>query len=207
MYKYVIYFDPEPINPAKEDDGWITTIVCFHRRYDFSTTDEFKGDRERFQEFMEEHPEITFYPLYMYDHSGITISLSPFGCRWDSGQVGWVYADPDRVKENFDIIGKDKLREIIESEIEVYDKYLQGDIYCFKIITEEGDCVDSCCGFYDRAEAEEQAKSSLEWHEKEYSKCKDNLLADTVNKLSANLYPKEIREILLNYEKELEKLA
>jgi hypothetical protein len=27
-------------------------------------------------------------PLYLYDHSGITMSCGPFSCPWDSGQVG-----------------------------------------------------------------------------------------------------------------------
>ena len=34
-------------------------------------------------------------PLYLYDHSGITISTGPFSCPWDSGQVGWIKAPKD----------------------------------------------------------------------------------------------------------------
>ena len=38
-------------------------------------------------------------PLYLYDHSGITISTRPFSCPWDSGQVGWIYASKDTFRE------------------------------------------------------------------------------------------------------------
>ena len=31
-------------------------------------------------------------PLYLYDHSGITMNTTGFSCPWDSGQVGWIYA-------------------------------------------------------------------------------------------------------------------
>ena len=39
-------------------------------------------------------------PLYLYDHSGITMSCDltyPYNDRWDSGQVGWIYASHQRV--------------------------------------------------------------------------------------------------------------
>lgn len=38
-------------------------------------------------------------PLYLYDHSGITISTVPFSCPWDSGQVGWIYAPKDTFRK------------------------------------------------------------------------------------------------------------
>lgn len=38
-------------------------------------------------------------PLYLYDHSGITISTGPFSCPWDSGQVGWIYAPKDTFRK------------------------------------------------------------------------------------------------------------
>lgn len=39
-------------------------------------------------------------PLYLYDHSGITINTTGFSCPWDSGQVGWIYCNKERfIKE------------------------------------------------------------------------------------------------------------
>lgn len=38
-------------------------------------------------------------PLYLYDHSGITISTEPFSCPWDSWQVGWIYAPKDTFRK------------------------------------------------------------------------------------------------------------
>ena len=46
-------------------------------------------------------PHIAVLPLWLYDHSGITISCGdrvyPYNDRWDSGQVGWIFISKDRV--------------------------------------------------------------------------------------------------------------
>jgi len=40
-----------------------------------------------------ECPEIVLLPLYLLDHSGLSISTSDFCDPWDSAQVGWIYTD------------------------------------------------------------------------------------------------------------------
>lgn len=35
--------------------------------------------------------KVAMLPLFLYDHSGITMSTGPFHCPWDSGQVGFIY--------------------------------------------------------------------------------------------------------------------
>jgi len=39
-------------------------------------------------------------PLYLYDHGGITMNTGGFSCRWDSGQVGWIYASKESLIDN-----------------------------------------------------------------------------------------------------------
>jgi len=93
-------------------------------------------------------------PVYLFDHSGITISTTPFSCPWDSGQVGFIYTNLKRVR---DITGhkwqrwsekrREKAREWLRGEIKTFDQYLRGDVYGF-IIEEDGEEIDSCWGFY-----------------------------------------------------------
>jgi hypothetical protein len=69
-------------------------------------------------------------PVYLYDHSGVTISTRPFSCPWDSGQVGFIYVTRETCEEtgeNFDAAEK-----ILKAEIETLDQYLTGDVwhYC-----------------------------------------------------------------------------
>lgn len=88
-------------------------------------------------------------PLYLYDHSGITISTSPFNCPWDSGQVGWIYCTPKRLQEEFGDITETNMKQanrLIEEEIKAYDAYLRGECYgyCLYLGMRE---IDSCWGF------------------------------------------------------------
>lgn len=85
-------------------------------------------------------------PLYLYDHSGITISHGSFSCSWDSGQVGWHYVTKEAVERewNGDL---EAARKCLEGELKDYDNYLRGNVWCFDIKDEEGNLVDSCCGF------------------------------------------------------------
>lgn len=104
-------------------------------------------------------------PLYLYDHSGITISTTPFSDQWDSGQVGFIYADKAKARET---CGRDltdeEIADVLRAEVTTYDQYLTGDIYRFEIEREvpfkkvyddgrevedaEWHYVDSCGGFY-----------------------------------------------------------
>lgn len=86
-------------------------------------------------------------PIYMYDHSGLTVSHNPFGCRWDSGQLGWHYMTKDVLEQVFD--GDIQHAEAyMDAQIKIYDDYLEGDVWMFVIEDEEGEDVFSCRGFY-----------------------------------------------------------
>lgn len=85
-------------------------------------------------------------PLYLYDHSGLTMSHGSFSCQWDSGQVGWHYITKDAFEENWKDL--DSARRCLEAELGTYDDYLRGNVWFFEVLDEDGDTVDSCSGFY-----------------------------------------------------------
>jgi hypothetical protein len=88
-------------------------------------------------------------PLYLYDHSGITISTSDFRDRWDSGQIGWTYVGhEDIAKEYGDASAEniEKARRLLNAETETYDCYLRGECYGFQLYR-DGEEADSCWGF------------------------------------------------------------
>lgn len=105
-------------------------------------------------------------PLYLYDHSGITISTGSFSCPWDSGQVGWIYVTREKLKEEGLADKTDaEIEKYLEGEVETYDQYLTGDVYGFQLkkivkyekknletgaveIIEEEEDEDSCWGFF-----------------------------------------------------------
>jgi len=96
-------------------------------------------------------------PLYLYDHSGITMRTSSFSCQWDSGQVGWIYVSYERLRKEYDrkrISAKQRAlaEKYLTGEVETFDQFITNDVYGFNVERndEDGDEVhiDSCWGFY-----------------------------------------------------------
>ncbi|MEN3005965.1 hypothetical protein [Dehalobacterium formicoaceticum] len=90
-------------------------------------------------------------PLYLYDHSGITMNTSGFSCPWDSGQVGWIYATKEAIQTEYDCKEltpeiREKAEKLLRGEVEYYDHYIRGDCYGFQLY-KDGEEVDSCWGF------------------------------------------------------------
>lgn len=165
--KLEIYQDDDPINPR--DPTWQDNfghMVCFHGRYDlgdetYLKSEDFRGWDEIRQYLAQCEKALVILPLYLYDHSGITMSVGSSNFRaidsmgWDWGQVGFIYCT---IKDVMDCFMLKKLEEItpeiiekakgnLIAEVEEYDKYLIGDVYGF-VLYENGEEIDSCWGFY-----------------------------------------------------------
>ena len=149
--------DEYPENPREEWDN-IGTMVCFHKRYSLGDenhnieSDWFFSWEEMEKYLYKKIDAGIVLPLYLYDHSGITISTSPFSCSWDSGQVGFIYVTKQKIRKEFNKkrISKkllEKVKKILISEVNIYDQFLRGDIYSF-LLKSNGEIIDSCHGFY-----------------------------------------------------------
>lgn len=112
-------------------------------------------------------------PLFLYDHSGISISTSK-SCRWDSGQVGFMYITKrDAVVKSgnkyFTKALEEKTIACLESELKTYDTYLRGDVYGYRILDKEGNDIDSCWGFYgydhEKSGLMDEAKGYIDYRE------------------------------------------
>jgi hypothetical protein len=95
--------------------------------------------------------EYVILPLYLYDHSGLTMNTTGFTCPWDSGQVGWIYASKDEVLREFGgkLLTEDKrqrAKALLESEVKSYDTYLRGECYGYELY-KNGVQEDSLWGF------------------------------------------------------------
>lgn len=107
---------------------------------------------------------LVILPLHLYDHSGITMSTSRFSCPWDSGQVGYIYATPDRVSREWGDgpDARDKAKACLEAEVKVYDQFLRGDVYGYQIENDSGEVLDSCWGYYGQDECESESKGAAD---------------------------------------------
>ena len=112
-------------------------------------------------------------PLYLYDHSGITMNTTGFSCQWDSGQVGYIYVSIADVKKeyNWKLLTKkrrEQIEQYLKNEVSTYDDYLTGNVYGYIIKDKDGEDVDSYWGFYGDYEkwALPEAESMIEWMNK-----------------------------------------
>lgn len=116
-------------------------------------------------------------PLYLYDHSGITMNTSGYHCPWDSGQVGWIYISKEKIRKEYKVkrISKklmEKVRQALIQEVETYDEYLRGEIYGYEVLDADGEHLDSCWGFYGYEVKEEdwyvlqEARAAADYAEK-----------------------------------------
>ena len=188
-----IHYDEHPESPREWDN--VGTMRCAHGRYSLGD-EKGRGDmKEDMIELLGEHCDIylddeseiveekfneffIYLPLYLYDHSGITMSTGPFSCPWDSGQVGFIYVSRERAEKEYGVKNADfpierevmlhdlglrgpnrpvkktfaTLDELatyyLKGEVETYDQFLRGEVYGYVLLDYAGEELDSCWGFY-----------------------------------------------------------
>ena len=159
-----IFQDEYAESPRNFDN--LGVMVCCHPRYDLG---DVQTDASLEEHLMSEDMDIgdiaVMLPLYLYDHSGISMSCGertyPYDDPWDSSAVGVIYVTKKRAREEWGVqrLSRKTLRQIeatLAAEVETYDQYLQGDVYGF-VLYEKSMCnhgkehlteTDSCCGFF-----------------------------------------------------------
>jgi len=178
-YTIEIWPDGNVENPLKEDEGTLGEWCIFHRRYDIGNSERTatcQEDVTRHTEELQAHCEKTgsiLLPVYMYDHSGVVLSLESFHGRlpqghaeFDSFQCGWVLIDRDKTKKllcarAFNEVIKKKARENIEGELTVLNQWLSGDVWGYVIKDKDGEQVDSCWNYYGLDTVRDEAKASV----------------------------------------------
>ncbi len=162
-YLINIFPDEDSPDPRKEFDH-LGTMVCFHRRYNLGDKHEFR-DPDEFKDFLKEEKPICL-PLYLFDHSGITMSTRSEKFRacdpqgWDWGMLGYIYVTKENVRKEYSVnrVSRkvlDKVIKLLQSEVAEYAHFLTGNIYGYEITKAEKDeepqaseVIDSCWGFF-----------------------------------------------------------
>lgn len=189
-FRLVIEEELFPEDPRSWDN--IGTMLCCHRDYRLGDCNTNRETEEQLAKICrkygksdEEIDEMTFaeevqfilnqedvcgFPLWLYDHSGISMSTTRQSA-WDSSFVGLIFVEKDSylaqmgLKE--DIYWKVRAEKTLESEIEIYSDFLEGNVYQWTLyeptiiitqsmdgkelsrkIDEEGEMVDGIGGYY-----------------------------------------------------------
>lgn len=206
-----IYYDTDPCDSPRDWDVFCH-MICERRHYclgdkhngvenelhmlcekygiDWEGNWENDVEEMTFSEMIEAlSAHIVIRLISVYDHGGVTIFWGYPTDRWDSGCIGFGYCEESDVQEagrNKDKYPdwRDQAKAIMDDEMEIYDKYVRGDVYGWRLeerkapskelmeTPEWGDFLsdyweenfeweetDSCWGYYD--EPEEIAKDVL----------------------------------------------
>ena len=194
-YRLKIEYDDMAEDPREWDNT--ATMLCWTTRYDLGDKHNYEDIQEALEDLADKvgvkydeidwsvkggakardkkliedlMPYYCIKYLYLYDHSGITISTSDFGDPWDSGIVGLIYISKKTAFDDFGDVSEDnwydKASKCIEAEVECYDMYIRGEVYGYTLEKEvlvedkcphcneviktytEWEHQDSCCGFY-----------------------------------------------------------
>jgi hypothetical protein len=141
-----VKYDDDPQDPA--DSISTIRVVTWHAKYRIGDEQPSKSPTEYIELLLDADTRnmpqediwnlfsdiAIWLPVYGYDHSGLTISCSPFSCPWDSGRLGFVYVlIADVLRENNASELTQKLRDDtlarLRSRVSYFDDYLTGRVY------------------------------------------------------------------------------
>lgn len=162
-YEIEIYQDITPENPREWDNLGI--LLTAHGRYAIGEIDlnkeypEAENWSDIEKSIIKEYDPVIMFPVYMYDHSVLRFKIGSFNgylsqghAEFDSGKVGYIIATKEKICEEYGVKRitkklKDRVIEVLESEINLIDNYGSGAVYGYAI-EKDSELIDSCSGFY-----------------------------------------------------------
>ena len=128
------------------DDNETIKRIVEETQYDVNNTQE-HADAIKL-EIEEQTGEKVLYiaPVYRYEHGNVLYRRGT-ASGFDCSNCGF-YIVTDKTA---DVLGTpaDRFESVIDGELETYTAYVNGEVYGFMLYDENGDCVESCWGFYD----------------------------------------------------------
>jgi len=119
-----------------------------------------------------EYGATVILPIYLYDHSGLSMSAGTFGenpgypynDQWDAGMVGVIFDTPEQIELTGIDPDPENIEKALRAEIEEYDDYLRGNVFFIEtVIDDMPDESEMVGGYVGQKWAEQEALSMAEW--------------------------------------------
>jgi len=187
--KYMAEIVEDDMDNEESPRDWenLGIMLCYTKRYDLGddktvTRSDFNSWEGLEEILFEREKALVVLPLYLLDHSGLSISTSDFrycdAGGWDSGQIGFIYTTArqyrsicDKNKIEFSQDDLNEIKQQLITEVNTYDEYLRGEVYGYRLypINDDGtpseDETDSCYGFYGMDNIEQEVRDMMEIEE------------------------------------------
>jgi len=173
--KLVISHDQEPSSPREDTNlGYFITVDRSYHSPDSNTLiesivknagEEARSQAEHMKMIIEmietqtEEKVLNIYPIAKHEHSGVSYSLGSSE-GFDYSNNGF-YIVTKKTAEEMGVKQKD-FEKVIKGELEIYNKYSNGEIYQFTLYNNEGEHEDTCGGFYDIEEMRDRLPEEWE---------------------------------------------
>lgn len=129
-------------------------------------------------ELIEATGEVVILPISMYEHGGISLWIGSTSghpdAQWDCSTIGFAYVEKNTAEkegmldpgETWNHDWKTWAYDMMEAEMEIYDKYVQGEVYGYMVEDGDGgrasDVLFGHSGFYDKEKMLEEAKADID---------------------------------------------
>ena len=169
--------DPDPLNPREKCDN-LGAMICLHHKWALGDKHYYReGDFESWDELeariLKENPGAVILPLFLFDHGGLAMMTGPEQFRaqdavgWDWGQVGFIYVGGEAIRAEYGAKRisrklRRRVEDLLQAEVEEYDRYLRGEAYLYEVVGASGEVVDSCGGFDRESDALAEGLGSAE---------------------------------------------
>jgi len=170
---YVIEVEQDVWAESPREFDNVGMLVLSHKRYDLPNEIHFNfSECDSWDEVEKELRKVypVVIPVFMYDHSGINFSLGGYNpywvhASWDAGKVGYMVVDRDELAElgikYLSKHNKEKLNRVLEGEIEQYNQYVGGDVWCVEI-KQDDELIDYQGGIFGYDEAVQSAMGEID---------------------------------------------
>ena len=159
--KLEIMIDDSCESPREWDN--LTVIVTIENNRN-AIGDFQVNSSEELRQMLEDKKAKYAIPLYMYEHSGISLKCFeekveyPYNDQWDAGCIGMVFTTEELLKDTgLTHMTKNEVIDQMKAEVNVYSNWCNGECYGFRL-SKVSDCdkcnqtveqeIDSCYGFY-----------------------------------------------------------
>ena len=132
----------------------------------YSNSYRFNPDNRMLEDYFDKEGEIDWKTLqkdyiylrvYIYEHGGIVLYCRdenevfiPRTSAFDTALYGVIAVSKEQARKEYGRLTKkkvQKIKDVLRGEIEELSAWYEGECYSYKIIDNNGNLLDSCCGF------------------------------------------------------------
>ena len=105
---------------------------------------------------------LAIYPIVKYEHGGVVYKIGTIH-GFDYSNNGF-YIITEKTQEEMGTSKKD-FEKVVKQELEVFNKWVNGEVYQYCLFDDDGEVVDSCGGYYDIEDI--RAELPKEWEKED----------------------------------------